>query len=391
MNQFNKDLANVLLSHGDIKQIFRQQLEDTLNSLLQTELSVILGYNPYDRAGFNSGNSRNGQYVRQIDSEFGKLSIEVPRDRNGEFKTITIPPYARRVDTLEETIIKLYEKGITTREIADLIEKMYGAHYSATTVSNITSIINDQVTAFHDRQFNCADYVCLFLDATYVPLRRNSVKREAIYFALGIKANGEKEILDYCIAPSENQTVWTELLTGLVHRGIQNVKLIIADGVVGMDGIIQQSYPQTKFQRCLVHVERNISGKVRVRDRAEILNDFKQVHMQASKAEALQVLHNFIEKWQKPYPTLTKSLATTDNLLTFYEFPPSIRTSIYSTNLIEAFHKQLKRKLKPKEQFPNEAALDRFVVTQVLEYNDRRYGKSHRGFKQCQDTLESMF
>ncbi|MFD1410203.1 transposase [Lapidilactobacillus gannanensis] len=135
MNQFNKELANVLLSHGDLKEVFRKQLQDTLNTLLQAELTSVLGYDPYDRQGFNSGNSRNGQYFRQIDSEYGKLSICVPRDRKGEFKANLIPPYSRRVDALETTIIQLYEKGITTREIADLIEKMYGTHYSPTTIS----------------------------------------------------------------------------------------------------------------------------------------------------------------------------------------------------------------------------------------------------------------
>lgn len=166
MNQFNKELANVLLSHGDLKEVFRKQLQDTLNTLLQAELTSVLGYDPYDRQGFNSGNSRNGQYFRQIDSEYGKLSICVPRDRKGEFKANLIPPYSQRVDALETTIIQLYEKGITTREIADLIEKMYGTHYSPTTISNITAIVEDQVTAYHQRRFSSTDYVCLFLDAT---------------------------------------------------------------------------------------------------------------------------------------------------------------------------------------------------------------------------------
>ena len=254
MNQFNKELANVLLSHGDLKEVFRKQLQDTLNTLLQAELTSVLGYDPYDRQGFNSGNSRNGQYFRQIDSEYGKLSICVPRDRKGEFKANLIPPHSRRVDALETTIIQLYEKGITTREIADLIEKMYGTHYSPTTISNITAIVEDQVTAYHQRRFSSTDYVCLFLDATYVPLRRDTVQKESVYVALGIKADGHKEILDYCIAPTENSEVWSELLTGLVSRGIKHVQLVIADGLVGLDSALNHNYPQAKFQRCLIHM-----------------------------------------------------------------------------------------------------------------------------------------
>lgn len=391
MNQFNKELANVLLSHGDLKEVFRKQLQDTLNTLLQAELTSVLGYDPYDRQGFNSGNSRNGQYFRQIDSEYGKLSICVPRDRKGEFKANLIPPYSRRVDALETTIIQLYEKGITTREIADLIEKMYGTHYSPTTISNITAIVEDQVTAYHQRRFSSTDYVCLFLDATYGPLRRDTVQKESVYVALGIKADGHKGILDYCIAPTENSEVWSELLTGLVSRGIKHVQLVIADGLVGLDSALNHNYPQAKFQRCLIHMSRNIMQKVRVNDRAEVVNEFKELHRAKTRDEAQLILNRFIDHWESKYPRMVRNLASTSNLLTFLEFPPSIRRTIYSTNIIESFNKKLKHKTKVKEQFPNESALDRFLATIILEYNEKYFGRAHNGFKQCQDTLESMF
>ncbi|WP_433962895.1 IS256 family transposase [Pediococcus acidilactici] len=375
----------------NLKEVFRKQLQDTLNTLLQAELTSILGYDPYDRQGFNSGNSRNGQYFRQIDSEYGKLSICVPRDRKGEFKANLIPPYSRRVDALETTIIQLYEKGITTREIADLIEKMYGTHYSPTTISNITAIVEDQVTAYHQRRFSSTDYVCLFLDATYVPLRRDTVQKESVYVALGIKADGHKKILDYCIAPTENSEVWSELLTGLVSRGIKHVQLVIADGLVGLDSALNHNYPQAKFQRCLIHMSRNIMQKVRVNDRAEVVNEFKELHRAKTRDEAQLILNRFIDHWESKYPRMVRNLASTSNLLTFLEFPPSIRRTIYSTNIIESFNKKLKRKTKVKEQFPNESALDRFLATIILEYNEKYFGKAHNGFKQCQDTLESMF
>ncbi|GEL14190.1 transposase [Lapidilactobacillus concavus DSM 17758] len=391
MDQFNKEIAQALLSQGNLKEVFRAQLERTVNSLLQAELTAILGYDPYDRSGFNSGNSRNGQYFRQIASEYGKLNICVPRDRNGEFKAALIPPYTRRVDALEEMVIKLYEKGITTREIADLIEKMYGSHYCATTISNMTNVVEGQVETFHERHFTEANFVCLFIDATYLPLRRNTVEREAVYIAIGITANGEKQILDYQIAPTENGEVWSELLGGLVKRGIINVQLIVADGMVGLESALERSYPQAKFQRCLVHMSRNIFKKVRVSDRQAVMSEFKQIHQATTKSEAQKVLDTFITHWEPSYSKMTKRLAETQNLLTFFDFPTSIRASIYSTNLIESFNKSIKRKTKAKEQFPNEDALDRFLVTQVLAYNEKNFGKSHRGFKQCQDTLESMF
>ncbi|WP_010500285.1 IS256 family transposase, partial [Ligilactobacillus acidipiscis] len=153
-----------LLSNGDVKELFRQQLETAINHILQAELTALLGYDPYDRSGFNTGNSRNGQYYRLIDSEYGKLKIAVPRDRKGHFHNHLLPAYSRRQDALETTIIQLYSKGVTTREIADLIEKMYGSYYSPSTVSNITAQVTKQIEAFHQRTIK-ANYVCLFLDA----------------------------------------------------------------------------------------------------------------------------------------------------------------------------------------------------------------------------------
>ncbi|WP_268869649.1 transposase [Liquorilactobacillus vini] len=184
MDQFTKDLTKTLLSNGDIKELFRQQLETAINHILQAELTALLGYDPYDRSGFNTGNSRNGQYYCLIDSEDGKLTIvAVPRDRQGHFHNHLLPAYSRRQDALETTIIQLYSKGVTTREIADLIEKMSGSYYSATTISKITAQVAKQIEAFHQRAIK-ANYVCLFLDATYLPLRRDSVQREAVYIAL---------------------------------------------------------------------------------------------------------------------------------------------------------------------------------------------------------------
>ena len=389
MNQFNKEIAEALLKNDNLTEVFRGQLETTLNMLLESELTAVLGYDPYVRTDID--NYRNGEYTRRLDTQFGQINVRVPRDRKGEFSQNLIQPYTRRLDPLETSIIHLYEKGITTREIADLIEKMYGSHYSPTTISNITKIIDEKVTEFHSREISHAQYVCLFLDATYIPLRRDAVQKEAVHIALGITATGEKEILDYTIAPQESNVAWSELLGGLVARGLTDVQLIVADGMTAIQNACETNYPHAKFQRCLVHINRNIMGKVRVSDRKEVADDFKEIHQVKTLAEGQTKIQNFIDKWQKKYSRMTAMLQKTEHLLTFLDFPPAIRSTIYSTNIIESFNKQLKRKTKAKEQFPNEEALDRFLVTQMIEYNNKKTGKSHRGFKQCQDTLESMF
>lgn len=173
-------------------------------------------------------------------------------------------------------MIKLYSKGVTTREIADLIEKMYGSHYSPAQVSNISKQMIPKVEAYHQRKLS-DKFFCVYLDATYIPLRRITFDREAVYIAIGIKANGHKEVIDYRIAPSENVENWTEMLQDMKSRGLEQVELFLSDGVVGMKTVLEKTYPKAHFQRCLVHVMRNIYAKVRVDDRETIMNEFKQI------------------------------------------------------------------------------------------------------------------
>jgi putative transposase len=288
-------------------------------------------------------------------------------------------------------IIKLYSKGITTRKIADLIEKMYGSHYSPAQVSNISKQMIPKVEAYHQRKLS-DKFFCVYLDATYIPLRRITFDREAVYIAIGIKPNGHKEVIDYRIAPSENVENWTEMLQDMKSCGLEQVELFLSDGVVGMKTVLEQTYPKAHFQRCLVHVMRNICAKVRVDDRETIMNEFKQIHTQSNKEMAVQVLHEFYQNWEKAYKNVVRDLRQVEpDLLTFYNYPPAIRASIYSTNMIESFNNRLKRKTKPKTEFPTEQSLDTFIGVQAMDYNDRYFNRIHKGFGQVRDTLESYF
>lgn len=391
MNDFTKDMANALFNQDKINDLFRQKLQRAVNDLLESELTAFLGYNPYERDGWNTGNSRNGAYYRKADTQFGQIEIKVPRDRNGEFHQHTIPDYKRHTDVLEQTVIKLYSKGVTTREIADLIEKMYGGYYSPAMVSNISKEMIPKVEAYHQRHLS-DKFFCVYLDATYIPLKRVTYEREAVYIAIGIKPNGHKEVIDYCIAPTENIEIWSEMLKGFKSRGLEQVELFLSDGVVGMKEAICQSYPKAHFQRCLVHVMRNISAKMRVDDRQKALNEFKQIHTQSNKEMAVQVLHEFYQNWEKAYKNVVRDLRQVEpDLLTFYNYPPAIRASIYSTNMIESFNNRLKRKTKPKAEFPTEQSLDTFIGVQAMDYNDRYFNRIHKGFGQVRDTLESYF
>ncbi|CAC9758075.1 MULTISPECIES: IS256 family transposase [Enterococcus] len=389
MTNFTTEIMETLINKGDLDDLFRRHLELSINTLLQAELTAFLDYEKYNRTGFNSGNSRNGNYSRSFKTEFGELNLAIPRDRNGEFSQQTLPAYKRSNDSLETTIIQLFQKGITMSEISELIEKIYGHYYTPQTISNITQIVSEDVVAFKERSLE-SQYSIIFMDATHIPLKRQTVSKEAVYIVIGIRLDGTKEVLGFSIAPTGSSYVWKEILQDLKDRGLEEVLLVVTDGLSGINDSIHSIYPNAQFQQCCVHISRNIAHKVRVSDRQEVCNDFKLVYQAASKEEAMNQISFMIDKWKKQYPRVVKLLMN-PAILTFYNFPPSIRRTIYSTNLIEGFNKQLEKYTKRKEQFPNEESLERFLVSQFNNYNQKFLCRIHKGFKEIQDTLESMF
>lgn len=389
MPNFTTEIMETLINKGDLDELFRCHLELAVNSLLQAELTAFLDYEKYDRAGFNSVNSRNGNYLRSFRTEYGELNLVIPRDRNGKFSQQTLPAYKRTNDSLETTIIQLFQKGITMSEISELIEKMYGYHYTPQTISNMTKIVSEDIIAFKERSLE-SRYSVIFMDATHIPLKRQTVSKEAVYIVIGIRLDGTKEVLGFSLAPTESAYVWKEILQDLKDRGLKEVLLVVTDGLSGINDSIHSVYPNAQFQQCCVHISRNIAHKVRVSDRQEICSDFKLVYQASSKEEANNQIRFMIDKWKKQYPRVVKLLMN-PAILTFYNFPPSIRRTIYSTNLIEGFNKQLKKYTKRKEQFPNEESLERFLVSQFNNYNQKFLCRIHKGFKEIQDTLESMF
>ncbi|MDT6677596.1 IS256 family transposase, partial [Enterococcus faecium] len=346
---FTTEIMEILINKGDLDDLFRRHLELAINALLQAELTVFLDYEKYDRAGFNSGNSRNGNYSRSFKTEYGELNLVIPRDRNGDFSQQTLPAYKRTNDSLETTIIQLVQKGITMSEISDLIEKMYGHYYKPQTISNMSKIVSEDVSAFKERTLE-AKYSVIFMDATHIPLKRQTVSKEAVYIVIGIRLDGTKEVLGFTIAPTESAYVWKEILQDLKDRGLEEVLLVVTDGLSGIDDSIHSVYPNAQFQQCCVHISRNIAHKVRVSDRQEICSDFKLVYQASSKV-----------------------------------------FSIPSGSTIESFNKQIKKYSRRKEQFQNEESLERFLVSIFDTYNQKFLNRSHKGFQQVTDTLASMF
>ena len=379
MSNFTSKLITTLIDKGDITELFRSHIEEAVNKLLQIELTEFLNYDRYDRIGFNSGNSRNGFYDRSIKTEYGELNIRVPRDRIGEFSNQTIEPYKRHNDTLESTIIQLYTNGLTTEEIAQLIEKMYGHHYSKQTISNITTSMIEDLGSFNERRL-AARYAVVYLDATFFAVRRDTVNKEALHFAIGITPEGNKEVLSYHLFPTESSYNWEIVLNHLKSQGLEECLLFITDGLTGIRDAIHHVYPSASHQSCWVHLSRNVAHAVRVKDRRDILNDLKQIYRASYVSEAQGQLKTFVNKWQAKYPKLADKFADTSSLFTFLDFPKEIHASIYTTNLIEGFNKHLKRYTKRKEQFPSEDSLSRFIHSQADKYNQRFMTRVHKGF-----------
>ena len=391
MSELNTELMTALLKKESIDEVFRSHLEDAIIDLLKIELTEFLGYEKHSVDGYGTGNSRNGFYTRVLDTKYGKLHLNIPRDRNGSFDQQLIPDYSRRTDDLETTIITLYRKGITTREISDLIEKLYGHYYSASTVSNISKAVADQVSAFHSRPLS-EKYVVIFMDATYLNVRRDSVAKEPLHVLLGITPDGTREIIDYALYPTESAANYEEMIGSRKQRGVKQVLLFASDGLEGVRDAVKRQFPQSEHQQCWVHLSRTVARYIRNKDRKEVLGDLKSVYQADSADAAKKERKAFLDKHSKQYPKLAGIFDRAESsLFQYYRFPEDIRSSIYTTNLIERSNKGLKHKSKVKEQFPNEDALERFVCCYYSELNRDYADRIQRGFRMASAEILQMF
>ena len=394
MNDFTTILQDVLSEGADLsslmKEMVRSEVERIINCLLENELTAFLNYEKWSIEGYHSGDSRNGYYLRQFKTQYGNLNLKVPRDRNGEFHQKTIPPYKRNEGFLEQLVIELYQKGSTTLEISEIIERLYGHHYCRATTSNLCKLNSEAINNFQQRQLN-KRYCVIYGDATYINIRRDSVAKEALHVLIGINEEGYKEILALRLFPSETSENYKELLLDIKARGVEEVLLFISDGLNGLAQTFLQEFPKAKYQSCWVHLGRNIMRQVRSRDKAKVMEDVKKIYNSDSKEEAVYKLNEFIDKYQKSYPRVVRILSDNKHLFTFYDFPKEVRKSLYTSNLIEGFNKLLKKDIKRKEQFPNEESAMNFIVTKAIECSKRYGSKIHKGFKEVRYELEEMF
>lgn len=385
MNYFTTEIFKLLVSNSNcneafdsvVSELFRQQLENSINEILDLELTAFLDYDYYARS--DNPDSRNGSYFRTLQTKFGALRIKVPRDRLSQFYPAILPRNRQSTDTLIAKVQELYRLGFSNQDITQVMNDMYGVRYSKAAVSEMSKKFQTNIDAFKNRPLS-KEYAVIYLDATFMSLRRDTVAKEAVHIAIGITPEGNKEILAYSIAPNESIETWKEILGHLKNRGVERVSLFCTDGLHGMPEAIHSTFGEAKIQRCLLHVSRNIASKVRVSDRSEILTDFKKVYSAREKEEAEKQLIAFKTTWKKKYPKVVESMDRNEYMLTFYDYPESVRSSLYTTNMIESYNKQLKRKFKTKEQFPNESSMEKYLVNQFEQYNEKNMSRIHRGF-----------
>lgn len=390
MSNSTLDLLKLLSSPEELRESIRQMVQTAMNDLMKVELDSVLGYQKYSRETEGSENCRNGSYQRTFDTEYGSVELNVPRDRKNEFNTALFDAYQRRSSWLEDMVIALYQKGSTTSEICELIEKLYGHHYSKQTVSHITEATQELVERFNQRALK-KRYSILYIDATFTKIRRSTVSSEAVYLVLGIDEEGKREILSYCITPHESSEIWKDVFEDLKNRGVKEVLLGVMDGLKGLDESFLSYFPKADIQRCTVHFMRNICKRVRVQDRLEVAADLKEIFASQSEVVALERCEAMKRKWKKAYPKLFEDYLNRPNMFTYFKYPVYIWRSIRTTNWIENTNKQLKRQIKKKEQFPNEGSAERFLVNLFTIQNEKLSSRIMKGFELAYPKLAEMF
>jgi transposase-like protein len=367
-------------------------IKNFIEKMLKGELTEFLNYDKYDSAGKNSGNSRNGNYSRNFQTKYGVIEkLEVPRDRNNDFQTALFEPYKRRDDWLEQTVIQMYARGLSTRDIANLIEQMYGQKYSATSVSNLTDIAVKEIEQWKNRPLE-KRYSVLFIDALSIKIRREHVGNESAYIIIGINEEGYREILDFYIGVTESATLWQEVLMNLKSRGVEQVLLGVMDGLPGLTDAFLKVYPKADVQRCVVHKVRNTLHKVKKKHTDEIVTDLKKIYKAPSREYAEQALNDLSLKWDRIYPHLAQSwFEDKDELFAFYKYPDSIQKSIYTTNWIERANKEIRKRLKTMNSLPNEKAAEKILYLKIIDYNSKWSERRLKGFLAARENLIQLF
>ena len=344
---------DLLGEHGLIKQFAKAILERAL----QAEMSTHLGHEPGESVSNEAGNKRNGTTSKTVQGELGKLEISVPRDREGTFEPQLVKKRQTRLRGLDTRIVNLYAKGMSTREIQSHLEEMYGVDVSAGLISNVTDAVNDEIKTWQSRPLE-AIYPIIYLDCLHLKIRdEGTVKTKAIYVAIGVNLEGQKEVLGLWISQNEGAKFWLSVLTELKNRGVNDVFIACVDGLKGFPEAIETVFPRAQVQLCIVHLVRYSLNFVSWKERKAVAGDLKTIYKAPTEAAAEQALEAFATKWDSKYASISQSWKRNwARVIPCFSYPAAIRRAVYTTNAIESLNFSLRKITKARGSFPSDEA-----------------------------------
>ena len=375
-SRYIEELAEQVASESkdmaDVQAMLKNLFAGTIEKMLSAELDEHLGYEKNSIHGINSGNSRNGYGRKTLQTELGSTEISVPRDRNGEFEPQVIEKRQTRTDDLENRVLAMYAKGMSTRDIEDHLRDVYGVEASSSLISRITDKIMPAITEWQSRPLD-AVYPIVFLDGIVFKVRKDArVINKCLYTVLGLTMDGRKEILGIWLSENESASFWTTVLNELKNRGVQDILIACRDNLSGFSNAIETVFPHTEQQLCVIHQIRNSTKYVSYKDLKEVMGDLKLVYGAPTLDDAEYRLEEFRDKWGTKYPQILKSWdANWTELSTYFKYPQEVRTIIYTTNAVEGFHRQLRKFTKNKTIFPTDDAVRKSVYLAITEISKK--------------------
>lgn len=383
MDKTIKELARECETVEDVHTMLKNLFKDTLQQIFEAEMDEHLGYKKHSPEGNNTGNSRNGYSKKTIQTKLGKTEIEIPRDRNGEFEPRIIKKYQTTSNDLEDQIIAMYAKGMTTRDIEDHMRDIYGIDVSPVMVSKVTDKIMPMIAEWQSRPLERV-YPIIYLDAIFFKVRKdNRIINKAAYSVLGINMAGQKDILGIWIGENESASFWLGVCNDLKNRGVQDILIACKDGLSGFSEAINTVFPRTEIQLCIIHQIRNSLKYVPWKEQKELMADLKKVYQALTMEEAELAFEMFKEKWGKKHPVIIRSWEKNWLELTaYFKYPYEIRKLIYTTNIIEGYHRQLRKVTKTKTAYPTDEALKKIIYLATVEAS-RKWTVPIREWKSC--------
>lgn len=336
--------------------LFTSLKKAIMERILETEMTHHLGYSKHSRNnGISRTNARNGISSKIIKTKEEAIPINIPRDREGSYDPQFIGKWQRKISGFDDKIISMYARGMSTREIQEHLEEIYGMDVSPDLISDITDSVIGEVESWQNRVLE-SHYAIAYMDALRVKIRDNGfIQNKSIYMIIGVTMDGYKEVLGLWISETEGAKFWLKIMTELKNRGVQDIFIACVDGLKGFPEAINSIFPKTKIQLCIVHMVRYSLNYVPWKDRKLVASDLKKIYTANNEEGALQALSYFEDKWGKKYPTIVKSWTDNwDRLITFLDYPSYIRKAIYTTNAIESANRSIKKTLKVRSVFPND-------------------------------------